>query len=96
MTSRISGPAALAITKAATFVDRLGPSDRIAVGIGNGAPSTPFTADRERVKKAISRMVGQKQAGKAGDLGHNIGVAEVMQIDKGDIGLLQAVEEREC
>jgi VWFA-related protein len=89
---------ALAITKAAnTFVDRLGPSDRIAVaGIGNGAPSTPFTADRERVKKAISRMVGQKQAGKAGDLGHNIGVAEVMQIDKGDIGLLQAVEEREC
>jgi VWFA-related protein len=90
---------ALAITKAAnTFVDRLGPSDRIAVaGIGYGAPSTPFTADRERVKKAISRMVGQKQAGKLGDLsGHNIGIAEVMQIDRGDVGLLRAVEEREC
>ncbi len=89
---------AMAVTKAAnTFVDRLGPSDRVAVaGIGNGAPATPFTADHERVKKAISRMVGQKQAGKLGDLGHNIGISEAMQIDRGDVGLLQAVQLREC
>lgn len=89
---------AMAITRAANaFVDRLGPSDRIAVaGIGNGAPATPFTADKERVKKAISRMVGQKQAGRLGDLGHNIGISEVMQIDRGDVALLQSVQEREC
>lgn len=89
---------AMAITRAAnTFVDRLGPSDRVAVaGIGNGAPATPFTADRARIKRAISRMVGQKQAGRLGDLGHNIGVAEVMQIDRGDLGMLAAVQEREC
>jgi VWFA-related protein len=89
---------ALAISKAAAgFVDRLSPSDRIAVaGIGTGAPATPFTADRARVKSAIARMVGQKQAGKLGDLGHNIGVGEAMQIDRGDIGMMQAVQEREC
>lgn len=89
---------AMAITKAATsFIDRLTPSDRIAVaGIGAGAPATPFTADRERVKWAISRMVGQKQAGRAVDLGHNIGIAEAMQIDRGDAALLMMVQDREC
>jgi VWFA-related protein len=89
---------AIAINRAAmSFVDRLAPSDRIAVaGIGIGAPSTPFTADRQRIKQAIGRMVGQKQAGRFGDLGHNIGVAEAIQIERGDLGLLQAVQEREC
>src|SRR5262249_52493765 len=55
---------ALAIARAANgFIDHLAPTDRIAVaGIGTGAPSTPFTANRERVKQAIGRMVGQKMA----------------------------------
>ena len=89
---------ALAITKAAnTFVDHLQPSDRIAVaGIGQGAPQTPFTADRTRVKQAISRMVGQKQGGHMADMGHNIGVSEALQVDKGDSSLLGAIEDREC
>ena len=54
---------ALAIAKAANaFIDRLMPSDRVAVaGIGVGAPATVFTADRARIKQAISRMAGQKQ-----------------------------------
>ena len=53
---------AMAIAKAANgFIDRLLPSDRVAVaGIGLGAPATSFTADRARVKQAIARMVGQK------------------------------------
>ena len=60
---------AAAIARAANgFIDRLSPSDRIAVaGFGVGAPSTPFTADRERVKRAIGRMVGQKQANRSID-----------------------------
>ena len=54
----------MAINQAANaFIDRLAPSDRVAVaGIGLGAPSTPFTADRSAIKQAISRMVGQRQA----------------------------------
>jgi VWFA-related protein len=90
---------ALAITKAANgFVDRLMPSDRVAVaGIGAGAPSTPFTADRQRIKQAINRMVGRKPAsGSTIDLGHNIGLSEALQVDRGDTGLLQAIMEREC
>src|SRR5262245_20059740 len=65
---------ALAISKAASlFIDRLSPSDRIAVaGFGVGAPATVFTADRERVKRVLSRMVGQKHPGRTMDLGHNI------------------------
>jgi VWFA-related protein len=79
------------------FVDRLSPSDRVAVaGIGTGAPATPFTADRDRVKQAVARMAGQKQAGKIGDLGHNISSYEAMQIDRGDTGTLQTVQDREC
>jgi VWFA-related protein len=89
---------ALAIARAANgFIDRLAPSDRVAVaGIGTGAPATPFTADRQRVKAAIGRMVGQKQAGKLGDLGHNIGLAEAMEVERGDLAVLQSIQEREC
>jgi VWFA-related protein len=93
---RIGGT--MAINQAAmSFIDRLTPSDRVAVaGIGPGAPATPFTADRQRIKQAIGRMVGRKQPMLAVDLGHNIGVAEAMQVDRGDYGLLQMIEDREC
>jgi VWFA-related protein len=89
---------AMGITKAATaFIDRLSPSDRVAVaGIGTGAPATPFTADRQRIKQAIGRMVGRKQAGSVIDIGHTIGIAEAMQVERGDTTLLQSIQEREC
>lgn len=90
--------AALAISKAANaFVDRLLPSDRVAVaGFGIGSPSTPFTADKERVKKAISRMTGQKQTGRLGDFGHNISLTEALQVERGDRSQLASIQEREC
>jgi VWFA-related protein len=89
---------AMGITRAANaFIDRLMPSDRIAVaGIGTGAPATPFTADRQRVKQAIARMAGQKHAGAFMGLGHNIGLAEAMQVDRGEPAVLQTIQEREC
>jgi VWFA-related protein len=89
---------ALAISKAANaFIDHLLPSDRVAVaGFGTGAPATVFTADRERVKQAIGRMAGQKQAGKMGDFGFNIALTEALAIDRGDRAMMEQVIAREC
>ena len=89
---------AMAIVKAANgFIDRLAPSDRVAVaGFGIGAPSTTFTPDRERVKRAIARMVGQRQAGRSVDVGHSIALVEAQMIDKGDRSTLESVQVREC
>jgi VWFA-related protein len=93
---RFGGAAGIA-RAAGAFIDHLMPSDRIAVaGIGPGAPATPFTADRQRVKQAIARMAGQKQAGSFLALGHNIGLAEAMQVERGDLAALQAIQQREC
>ncbi len=83
------------VAAAGAFIDRLGPSDRVAVvGFGTGAPSTPFTADRAGVKAALSRMTGQKQA--AAQMTRRIALTEAQAIDRGDRSTLQAVEDREC
>ncbi len=89
---------ALGIVKAANaFVDRLSPLDRVAVaGFGTGAPATVFTADRARIKQAISRMVGQKRAGRSVDVGHNIALVEAEAISRGDRSTLEMVQQREC
>jgi VWFA-related protein len=42
------------------FLDHLSSSDRIAlVALGRGTSSIPFTADRDRIKKAVAGMNGQ-------------------------------------
>jgi VWFA-related protein len=87
---------ALAIVKAANgFIDRLSPSDRVAVaGIGVGAPATVFTADREKVKQAIARMVGQKTRTFVNQ--RNIALVEALAIDNGDQTTFNGVVAREC
>jgi VWFA-related protein len=83
------------VAAANAFIDRLSANDRIAVtGFGFGAPATPFTADRQRVKAALSRMTGQRRA--ATDLHHQITLDEARQIDRGDPSTLQMVQQREC
>jgi VWFA-related protein len=77
------------------FIDRLQPSDRIAaVGLGPGSTSTPFTADRARVKQAIARMPGSRQTMNVFDF--NIAISEAMAIRKGDGYVLERVLVREC
>jgi VWFA-related protein len=91
---RFGGARAVA-DAAGAFIDRLSPADRIAVtGFGLGAPATPFTADRRRVKAALSRMVGQKQPPMR--MNHMIAIVEAQAIDRGDRNTLQAVQDREC
>jgi VWFA-related protein len=85
---------AMAINQAANaFIDRLAPSDRVAVaGIGLGAPSTPFTQDRTLIKRALARMVGQKQADMRAI--HSVSLGEAIAFDRG--GSLDPVLAREC
>jgi VWFA-related protein len=87
---------AIGITRAANgFIDRLLPSDRIAVaGIGVGAPATVFTSDRARVKQAIARMVGQKTPEMRST--RSIAMVEAIAIERDDPGTLQSVLAREC
>ena len=88
---------ALAIQKAVFgFIDRLQPADRVAaVGIGYGSPSTPFTADRGRVKEAIGRMAGQRIA-VAGMREFYVSLSEAMAIRRGEPFALERVIQREC
>lgn len=87
---------AVGIRSAVTgFIDRLQPSDRVAVvGIGAGSPSVPFTLDRERVKRAVEQMPGQRNATR-GNV-YNIAMSEAMAIRRGDFMLLERVRNREC
>ena len=89
---------AQAIAKAANaFIDRLPALDRVAVaGFGPGAPATVFTADRARIKQAISRMAGRKQAMRTVDMGHSISLVEAQAIERGDRSTLDGVQNREC
>lgn len=77
------------------FVDGLQPSDRAAiVGIGQAAPSTPFTADRRVLKKAIERLVGQQRSFRMSQ--YNISTAEAIDVRNGNPGALNGIIQREC
>lgn len=77
------------------FIDRLHPSDRAAViGLGRGAPSTQFTANRDLLKKTIERLVGQYQP--LGMMLHNIGIGEAQEISRGNRFVLTDIIRREC
>jgi len=77
------------------FIGHLAPSDRIAaVGFGYGAASTPFTADRDRIRQAISRMNGQKSTAHLST--HEMGISTAMAIARGDTAALEIVVRRDC
>jgi VWFA-related protein len=78
------------------FLDRLQPSDRVAaVGVGPGSASTPFTADRERVKQVIAGMVGQGAATRGFGL-YQIALSEAIAVQRGDALQLDNLISREC
>lgn len=86
----------LGIRKAVNdFIDRLQPSDRVAViGLGPASPSTSFTADHARLKSTVARLNGLYQP--AAMLLHQVGIAEALDITRGDVYALRSVVTREC
>jgi len=77
------------------FLDRLQPSDRVAaVGVGPGSAATPFTADRERVKQVIARMVGRGSERSFGV--YQIALSEAIAVERGDAIQLDNLISREC
>jgi VWFA-related protein len=77
------------------FIDGLQPSDRAAiVGIGQAAPSTPFTADRRVLKTAIERLVGQQRSFSMSN--YNISLSEAIEARNGMTMALNGIIGREC
>ncbi len=87
------------------FIDRIQPSDPVAaVGLGHGSASTPFTTDRDSVKKALSLMSGQSERGRALkamreiEYWHDLAISpvEAVNIYRGQMSTLDVVSVREC
>lgn len=91
---RFGGTASLQPTIEA-FIDNLPTTDRIAaVGIGPGGASTPFTADRARVKQAIGRMSGLRQSASGNE--YNLSLTEALEMYRLDTLTFSYVIAREC
>jgi VWFA-related protein len=81
---------------ASGFIDRLTASDRTAlIGFGIGAPSVPFTADRERLKQALARMPGQSTAD-GSRRPFPMGLSTALAIEHGDSRALAQIKGRDC
>jgi VWFA-related protein len=86
------------------FIDRIQPSDPIAaVGLGHSV-STPFTTNRDAVKKALSLMSGESERGRTlkamGEIQywHDLAIStvEAVEIYQGNTSTVDGVAGREC
>lgn len=88
------GEASAVVSAAGGFIDKLLPADRVAViGLGLGAQPWVFTGDRQRMKQALSNLLGQKVDARGS---FNIALTEALQIYNGNYGMLGYVLAREC
>jgi VWFA-related protein len=77
------------------FIDKLLPSDRLAVvGFGPGGTPLTFLGDLNRAKQIVSRMTGNKQPG--APTTYNVGLGESLSIGRGELGMLDGAIAREC
>ena len=88
------GGARVAIEAAARFIDRLNPSDRIALFVIPGAgPQIDFTANHAVVRTMLKRIVGQAQT----PIGpHRVGISEALRVDRSDELAMASIIDREC
>jgi VWFA-related protein len=78
------------------FVDRLSPSDRLAViGLGQPSMTTPFLGDKNQIKEAIARVPGQKVS-VGTSTQHDIRITQALAIADGDESAVEIVAARDC
>ncbi|HEV3139083.1 MAG TPA: VWA domain-containing protein, partial [Vicinamibacterales bacterium] len=75
------------------FLDRLLPTDRVALITIPIGPVVAFTGDRDRVKSGLRRIVGDYRLP---EIRHNIAATESLLIEDGEAEVLAKVIEREC
>jgi VWFA-related protein len=79
-----------------TFLDELEPSDLVAaVGLGTGAPATPFSTDRALVKRALVRMRGQRERLLSGSR-RTVDLGTALAINRGEPGRMADELKRQC
>jgi VWFA-related protein len=78
---------------AARFVDRLSPSDRVALFSIPSGPAVDFTTDHDTVVAALLRTDGQANPGPGNK---NIGIAEALGFERGNRIAMDTAMEREC
>jgi VWFA-related protein len=77
------------------FIDRLVPSDRIAIiGFDLGNAGTTFTADHERAKRALAALNGRRDIAAQGR--HEVGVVAAREFERGYTQAVQAIIARDC
>jgi VWFA-related protein len=81
------------LAAAAKFVSRLGPSDRVALFSIPSGPAVDFTTDHDAVTSALLRTDGLADPGPNTK---NVGIAEAMQIERGNNLALEELVAREC
>jgi VWFA-related protein len=78
---------------AARFVDRLTPTDRVALYSIPSGPAVEFTTDHDAIVSALMRTDGQANPGPGGK---NIGIAEAVGFERGNRIAMENAYEREC
>jgi VWFA-related protein len=89
-----AGTGKLAVDAAKRFVGGLNPADRVALYTIPGAgPRIDFTSNHAMVQRLLDRVVGTAVQ----NVGpHNLGVSEVMALDRNDERTIANVIDREC
>lgn len=88
------GEAQTVLRTARQFIDRLQPSDQLAlVAFPGTGPIVDFTTNHKVVREALGRVSGKAEQL---DLDLDLGLTEAISIDRNELGALQAVVQREC
>jgi VWFA-related protein len=91
-----TGASTAFIRAAGRLLDDVGPGDRVALAVIPGGRVMDFTPHVASVRMALQRAVGSMPPYESGRASYNMSVAEAMAYDRGDVGVINEVAQREC